>query len=139
MKTDKPILKISFARERLTAIFRSPFVVPVFFSSNSRKAPRLFSPDMETMLLEQYEDVWVKASGSTLRAAEKYALIATQINDVGKKKGWQAVTGPNVEMKVDILRCNGRSVYKSFRRRTRTGAPVPEDFDLDVRLCCDRK
>ena len=50
-------------------------------------APRLFSPDMEAMLLEQYEDVWVKASGSTLRAAEKYALIATRINDVGKKKG----------------------------------------------------
>ena len=97
-------------------------------------APRLFSPDMEAMLLEQYEDVWVKVSGSTLRAAEKYALIATRINDVGKKKGWQAVTGPNV----DTLRRKGRSVYKSFRRRTRTGAPVPEDFDLDVRLCCDR-
>ena len=101
-------------------------------------APCLFSPDMEAMLLEQYEDVWVKASGSTLRAAEKYALIATRINDVGKKKGWQAVTGPNVETKVDTLRRKGRSVYKSFRRRTRTGAPVPEDFDLDVRLCCDR-
>ena len=48
-------------------------------------APRLFSSDMEAMLLEQYEAVWVKASGSTLRAAEKYALIATRINDVGKK------------------------------------------------------
>ena len=27
----------------------------------------------------------MKASGYTLRAAEKYALIATRINDVGKK------------------------------------------------------
>ena len=49
-------------------------------------APRLFSPDMEAMLLEQCEDVWVKASGSTLRAAEKYALIDTRINDEGKRK-----------------------------------------------------
>ena len=103
-------------------------------------APRLFSPDMEAMLLEQYEDIWVKANGSTLRAAEKYALIDTQINDVGKKKDWQAVTGStfNVQAKVDTLRRKGRSVYKSLRRRTRTGAPVPADFDLDVRLCCDR-
>ena len=40
---------------------------------------RLFSPDMEPMLLEQYEDVWMKASGSTLRMAKKYALIGTRI------------------------------------------------------------
>ena len=65
MKTDKPILKISFARERLRAIiFRSLFVVPFF--SNFRMSPRLFSPDMDAMLLEQYEDVLVKASGFTL-------------------------------------------------------------------------
>ena len=65
MKTDKPILKISFARERLTAIiFRSLFVV--LFFPNFRMSPRLFSPDMDAMLPEQYEDVWVKASGSTL-------------------------------------------------------------------------
>ena len=70
MKTDKPILKISFMRK----IFRSLFVVPFF--SNFRMAPRLFSQDMEAMLLE-HDDVWVKASGSTLRAAEKYALIAS--------------------------------------------------------------
>ena len=80
----------------------------------------------------------MNASGSTLRAAEKCALTDTRINDVGKKKDWQAVTGPNVEAKVDTLRRKGRSVYTSFCRRTRTGAPVPEDFDLDVRLCCDR-
>ena len=65
MKTDKPILKISFTHERLTAIvFRSLFVVPFF--SNFRMSPRLFSPDMDAMLREQYEDVWVKASGFTL-------------------------------------------------------------------------
>ena len=50
------------------------------FFSNFRMSPRLFSPDMESMLLEQYEDVRVKASGSTLRVAEKYALIGTGIN-----------------------------------------------------------
>ena len=40
---------------------------------------------MEALLLEQYEDIWVKASGSMLRAAEKYAVTAARINDVGKK------------------------------------------------------
>ena len=92
---------------------------------------------MEAMLLAQYENIWVKVSGSMLRGAEKYALIATWIN-VGKKKGWQIVTGASVESNVDTLRRKGRSVYRGFRRRTRTGAPVAEDFDLDVRLCCDR-
>ena len=77
MKTDKLILKISFARERLTAIFRSRFVVP--FVSNFRMSRRLFSPDMEAMLLEQYEDVRGKASGSTLRVAEKCVLVGTTI------------------------------------------------------------
>ena len=52
-------------------------MVPFF--SNFRMSPRLFSPDMDLMLLEQYEDVRVKASGSTLRVAEKYALIGTRI------------------------------------------------------------
>ena len=52
-------------------------MVPFF--SNFRMSPRWFSPDMELMLLEQYADVWVKASGSTLRVAEKYALIDTRI------------------------------------------------------------
>ena len=52
-------------------------MVPFF--PNFRMSPHLFSPDMEPMLLEQYEDVWVKASGSTLRVAEKYALIGTRI------------------------------------------------------------
>ena len=42
-------------------------------------SPRSFSPDTEAMFLEQYEDVWVKASGSTLRVAEKYGLIGTRI------------------------------------------------------------
>ena len=81
MKTDKPILKISFARarERLTAIIYSVLSLWFHFSSNFRMSPRLFSPDMEAMLLEQYEDAWVKASGSTLRVAEKYALIWTRI------------------------------------------------------------
>ena len=82
MKTDKPILKIPFTRVRLTAkiipVFRSFFVVP-YLVSNSRMSPRLFSPDMEAMLLQKYEDVGVKASGSTLRVAEKYALIETRI------------------------------------------------------------
>ena len=79
MKTDKPILKISFACERLTIIYIIPFSLcgSVFFKF--RMPPRLFSPDMELMLLEQYEDVRVKASGSTLRVAEKYALIGTEI------------------------------------------------------------
>ena len=58
-------------------LFRSLFAVPFF--SNFRMSPRLFSPDMESMLLEQYEDVRVKASGSTLMVAEKYALIGTRI------------------------------------------------------------
>ena len=31
------------------------------------------------MLLEQYEDDWMKASGSTLRVVKKYALIGTRI------------------------------------------------------------
>ena len=31
------------------------------------------------MLLEKHEDVWVMASGSTLRVAEKYALIGSRI------------------------------------------------------------
>ena len=80
MKTDKPILKISFARERLTAIIYSVLSLWFRFFSNFGMSPRLFSPDMEPMLLEQYENVWVKASGSTLRVAEKYALIGTRIN-----------------------------------------------------------
>ena len=79
MKTDKPILKISFARERLTAIIYSVLSLWFRFFPNFRMSPRLFSPDMEPMLLEQYEDVWVKAGGSTLRVAEKYALIGTRI------------------------------------------------------------
>ena len=52
-------------------------MVPFF--PNFRMSPRLFSPDIEPMLLEQYEDVWVKASGSMSRATEKYALIRTRI------------------------------------------------------------
>ena len=80
MKTDKPILKISFACERLTAIiYTIPFSLCGSDFSNFRMSPRLFSPDMESILLEQYEDVRVKASGSTLRVAEKYALIGTRI------------------------------------------------------------
>ena len=78
MKTDKPILKISFARKTdSNNLFHSLFVVPFF--KIFRTSPRLFSPDMEPMLLGQYEDVWVKASGSTLRVAKKYALIGTRI------------------------------------------------------------
>ena len=79
MKTDKPILQISFMRERLTAIIYSVLSLWFRFFSNFRMSPRLISPDMEAMLLEQYEDVWVKASGSMLMAAEKYALIGTRI------------------------------------------------------------
>ena len=51
----------------------------VLFLSNFRMSPRLFSSDTEPMLLKQYEDVWVKASGSTLRVAEKYAVIGTRM------------------------------------------------------------
>ena len=68
MKTDQPIIYI---------IPFSLFCGPVF--SNFRISPPLFSPDMELMLLEQYEDVRVKASWSTLRVADKYALIGTRI------------------------------------------------------------
>ena len=49
-------------------------------------APRLFSPDMEAMLLEQYEDVWVKASGSTLRAAESMPSLPHELTMLGKRK-----------------------------------------------------
>ena len=79
MKTDKPVFKILFARERLTAIIYSVLSLWFRFFPNFRMSPRLFSPDMEPMLLGQYEDVWVKASGSTLRVAQKYTLIGTRI------------------------------------------------------------
>ena len=48
--------------------------------------PHLFSPDMEAVLLEQYENMSVMVRKLTLRAPEKYALIATRISDVSKTK-----------------------------------------------------
>ena len=70
MKTDKPILKISFARERLTLCS---------FFSQILECPNACFPHIWKCFVSQNEDVWVKASGSTLRVAEKYALIGTRI------------------------------------------------------------
>ena len=91
-------------------------MVPFF--SNFRISSRLFSPGMEAMLLEQYEDVWVKASGSMLRGAEIFALIGTKIkilNEVSKKKDWQVITGSN-PYNIYTLRRKGMSVYETFQQ-----------------------
>ena len=57
-----------------------------FFLFHFRHAPTLFSKDMEIQLMTIYEEVWVRASGSTLRSAEKYALVAEK-NEPSRKKG----------------------------------------------------
>ena len=89
--------------------------------------PALFSKDMEIQLMTIYEEVWVRASGSTLRSAEKYALVAEK-NEPRRKKG--RMEGG------DTWKCrnkNGypseegqKTIYWSFRKATRTGAPVDE-------------
>ena len=68
---------------------------------------------MQAMLLDQYGHTWEKASSSTLRAAKKCALIG-RLNEVGKKKCWQVITGFNPTTKVDTLCRKGRNVYKKI-------------------------
>ena len=65
--------------------------------------------------------MWVRASGSTLRSAEKYERRP-------KRERWKVVTPGKVETKMDTLRRKGRKQYLSFRKATRdrTGAPVEE-------------
>ena len=100
--------------------------------------PKLFTVDGEKFLMEQFEKIWVQSSGSTLKAAEKYELVAQRVNDAGKKEGWLPVTAKIVDNKIDSLRKKGRKVYNAFRKATRTGAPCPDDFDLEVREVCLR-
>ena len=77
--------------------------------------------------------VFVGASGSTLTAREKHEKIVTKVNDLGKKEGWDVVDGAKIETKIDSLKRKGKKVYKTFRTKTRTGAPVGEDdFNLEV-------
>ena len=72
--------------------------------------PILFSKEMEMNLLLFYEHVWARASGSTvtLKASEKYALVAEKLNALGKKDGWKEVRAANVETKTDTLQRMGR-------------------------------
>ena len=79
-----------------------------------------------------YVEVFAGSSGKTLTSAEKHASIAEKISSQGVVLGWPTVTASNVDNKIDALRRKGKNVYKTFRLKTRTGAPVEEDFDLKV-------
>ena len=78
--------------------------------------------------------IFVGASGSTLTAQEKYAAIAMRVNETGEAEaeGWMEVTRANIETKIDNLKRKGKKIYKTFRTKTKTGAPVDEYFDLEV-------
>ena len=83
--------------------------------------PTLFSADMEINLMKFYEQVWVRASGSTLKASEKYSLVAEKLNVTGKVEGWREVTGNKVATKIDTLRVSNALYYSSrFRQKRRT-------------------
>ena len=87
---------------------------------------------MEKELLRLYVEVFAGSSGKTLTSAEKYTSIAEKLNSQGVVLGWPTVTASNVDNKIDGVRRKGKKVYKTFRLKTRTGAPVEEDFDLKV-------
>ena len=92
----------------------------------------LFDTSMEKELLRLYVEVFAGSSGKTLTSAEKHASIAEKINSQGVVLGWPTVTASNVDNKINAVRRKGKKVYKTFRLKTRTGAPVEEDFDLEV-------
>ena len=92
----------------------------------------LFDTSMEKELLRLYVEVFAGSSGKTLTSAEKHTSIAEKLNSQGVVLGWPTVTASNVDNKIDAVRRKGKKVYKTFRLKTRTGAPVEEDFDLKV-------
>ena len=72
MKTDKA------DSQDLVRAQKTDFVVPFF--PQILECPNACFPHIwRRCFVEQYEDIWVKASGSTLWVAEKYALIGTRI------------------------------------------------------------
>ena len=80
-----------------------------------------------------YIEVSVRASGTALTATEKFGAIAQKLNDRGRKEGWPEVTARIVDRKMDTMKRKGKKVYKTFKKRPHTGAPVDEDLDLEVR------
>jgi len=92
----------------------------------------LFDPPMEREMMRQYEEVYTGSSGKTLTTVEKHTLIARRMNEKGASLGWPTLSPSNIDNKIDSIRRKGKKVYKTFRLKTRTGAPVEEDFDLKV-------
>ena len=92
----------------------------------------LFDISMEKELLRLYVEVFAGSSGRTLTTAEKHATVAERLNSQGVVLGWPTVTASNVDNKIDAVRRKGKKVYKTFRLKTRTDAPVEDDFDLKV-------
>eukprot|EP00117_Sycon_ciliatum_P049026 scpid105001/ scgid3636/ len=92
----------------------------------------LFDAAMERELMELYVVIFAGSAGKTLTANEKHTLIAERMNAKGKSLGWATLNATNIDNKLDGLRRKGKKMYKTFRSKTRTGAPVEDDFDLKV-------
>ena len=92
----------------------------------------LFDVSMEKELLRPYVEVFAGSSSRTLTPAEKHPTVAERLNSQGVVLGWPTTTANNVDNKIDAVRRKGKKVYKTFRLKTRTGAPFEDDFDLKV-------
>ena len=92
----------------------------------------LFDICMEKELLCLCVEFFTGSSGRTLTTAEKHATSAERLNSQGVVLGWPTVTASNVDNKIDAVHRKGKKVYKTFRLKTRTGAPVEDDVVLKV-------
>ena len=88
--------------------------------------------EKELLLLRLYVEVFSGSSGKTLTTTETHATIAERLISHGVVLGWPIVTASNVDNKIDEVGRKGKKVYKKFRLKTRTSAPVEDDFDLKV-------
>ena len=94
--------------------------------------------EKELLLLRLYVEVFAWSSGKTLTTGEQHATIAERLISHDVVLGWPTVTASNVDNKIDAVRRKGKKVYKTFRLKTRTSAPVEDDFDLKIilaRIC----
>eukprot|EP00117_Sycon_ciliatum_P044712 scpid34722/ scgid32215/ len=111
----------------------SPDCDSTLFSTSVFTMPKsVFDQGMEKEIMRLYVEVFAGSSGKTLTTVEKQTMIADKLNDMGKLVGWPTVTASNVEHKIDSVRRTGKKMYRTFRLKTRTGAPVESDFDLKV-------
>ncbi|XP_065179256.1 uncharacterized protein LOC135809762 [Sycon ciliatum] len=90
----------------------------------------LFTSEMEAFLLNLWGNVLTGKDGQPEKSRVRYDKITEKMNTQGELSGWQAVTPRSAENKLDTMRKKGKRYYKTFRRITRSGPLVEEDFDL---------